>query len=323
MVAPATPDRADPRLARRLVLDELFDLSLYQSLRDFAPPDLRRVLEQLIPIETRHFRFWQEFFGLRLGHLDVARRIKLRLLVALCRLFGAPVIHLVLEAIEVYGVRKYLDVWDRFGDGPLGPALRSVLEDEFRHEDAVVMGDEVRRINPERIRNIFLGLNDGLVEILGAVSGFFGAFGNARTVLAAAATVAVAGAFSMAAGAWVGTSSEAEVERSERRRRRFLGEAPLDAGAGESPLASALVVGASYLAGAVVPVLPVALGARTVLLPAVTAGLLIVVVSALLAFLSGMAVRRRIVMNLVIIALAVGFTYAIGLATKLVWGITL
>ena len=35
-----------------------------------------------------------------------------------------------------------------------------------------------RKINAEKIRNIFLGLNDGLVEILGAVSGFFGAFGE-------------------------------------------------------------------------------------------------------------------------------------------------
>jgi hypothetical protein len=29
---------ADAQLARRLILDELFDLSLYRSLRDVAPP---------------------------------------------------------------------------------------------------------------------------------------------------------------------------------------------------------------------------------------------------------------------------------------------
>ena len=42
----------------------------------------------------------------------------------------------------------------------------------------MVTGPRERRINPERVRNIFLGLNDGLVEILGAVTGFFGAFGD-------------------------------------------------------------------------------------------------------------------------------------------------
>jgi vacuolar iron transporter family protein len=40
------------------------------------------------------------------------------------------------------------------------------VEDEFRHEDAVVTGHSERTINPERVRNIFLGLNDGLVGSL-------------------------------------------------------------------------------------------------------------------------------------------------------------
>jgi hypothetical protein len=129
-----------PRLARQLVLDELFDLSLYQSVRDVATGDLRKILDQLIPIETRHFKVWQDFFDLPVTTLDPARRIKLALIVGACRLFGAPVIHLVLEAIEVYGVRKYLRVWSEYGDRPLGVAVRSVLEDEFKHEDAVVTG---------------------------------------------------------------------------------------------------------------------------------------------------------------------------------------
>jgi vacuolar iron transporter family protein len=121
----------------------------------------------------------RDFFDEPAERLDVGRRLKLAFLVATCRVFGAPAIHLVLEAIEVHGVRKYLDVWSRYGDGPLGAAVRDVLRDEFEHEDRVVTGGEERRINPERVRNIFLGLNDGLVEILGAVSGFFGAFGKA------------------------------------------------------------------------------------------------------------------------------------------------
>ena len=153
----------DVRLARRLILDELFDLSLYETLRDVARGDLRQTLETLIPVETRHFAFWQDFFGVRLDRLDIGRRVKLALLVAVCRVFGAPAIALVLEAIEVHGVRKYLDVWDRYRDGSLRSALREVLEDEFKHEDATVAGDAARRINPERVRNIFLGLNDGLV----------------------------------------------------------------------------------------------------------------------------------------------------------------
>ena len=313
---------ADARLARQLTLDELFDLSLYRALRRFAHGDLARMLDELIPVETRHFAFWQDFFGLHVSRLDPGRRLKLALLVALCRVFGASATHLVLEAIEVHGVRKYLQVWMLYRDGPLGSALREVLEDEFKHEDATVAGDAERRINPERVRNIFLGLNDGLVEILGAVSGFFAAFGDAVTVLTAGVTVSVAGALSMAAGAYVATSSEAEVRDTELARRRFLGEATGTSETREPALGSAILVGLSYFAGALVPVLPVLFGAHSALPSLVTAGSVIIVVSMLLAFLSGMDVKRRIVTNLVIIAAAVGVTYAIGIVAKALFGIS-
>ncbi len=163
----------DERLAERLVLDELFDLSLYRALREHASVETRKTLDDLIPIESRHFAFWQDFFDIRRGRLDLGRRLKLRFLVMVARLLGSLGIEIILEAIEVYGIRKYLSVWDAYRDGPLGAAVQEILEDEFRHEDEVVAQLTERKINPQRIRDIFLGFNDGLVEILGAVSGFF------------------------------------------------------------------------------------------------------------------------------------------------------
>lgn len=312
----------DARLGKRLVLDELFDLSLYQALRKVAPSGpLQTVLDQLIPIETRHYQFWQEFFGQKLARLDLPRRLKLALLVGVARLFGAPAIHLTLEAIEVFGVRKYLTVWRQYEGSPLGQAVREVLEDEFKHEDAVVTAEAERQINPQRVRDIFLGLNDGLVEILGAVSGFFGAFANATTVLIAGTMVGVAGALSMGAGAYLAGSSEAEVRDTEARRRRFLGEPEAPVEGGDTPLGSGVRVGVSYVIGAVVPLLPVLFGARTLLPSLLVAGGVIVVVSTILAFLSGMDVKRRILMNLAVIAAAVAISYLIGLLAKSVWGI--
>jgi len=40
------------------------------------------------------------------------------------------------------------------------------------------------------------------------------------------------------------------------------------------------------------------------------------------AFLSGMNVKRRVITNLLIIAAAVSITFAIGVVTKLVWGVS-
>lgn len=175
-------------------------------------------------IETRHLAFWQKFFDMKLERLNLGRRLKLWCFIWLCRLFGSTAVHLVLEAIEVYGVRKYLALWNSYQDQPLGEALKGILQDEFKHEDVLVTKLTERKINPEKIRNIFLGLNDGLVEILGAVSGFFGAFGDTVTVLIAASTTAVAGALSMAAGAFLTLNSEKEVRAMEAAKKRFLGE---------------------------------------------------------------------------------------------------
>jgi VIT1/CCC1 family predicted Fe2+/Mn2+ transporter len=311
----------DARLGRQLVLDEIFDLSLYRALREVATGDLSRVLDELIMVETRHVAFWQDFFGLAaVTELDLGRRLKLAMLAAAGRLLGGSAIHIVLEAIEVHGIRKYLRVWDRYRDGPLGSAVREILEDEFKHEDLVVSGEADRHVNPDKVRNLFLGLNDGLVEILGAVSGFFAAFRSETAVLAAGFTVAVAGAMSMAAGAYIGASSEAEVRATEDERRRFLGEA-VGSQAAQSPASSALVVGIGYFAGAVVPILPVLFGATGLLPTVITAGAIIVLVSTIVAFISGMAVRRRIVLNLIVTGIAVVVTYAIGLLAKAVWGI--
>jgi predicted membrane protein (TIGR00267 family) len=230
-------------------------------------------------------------------------------------------VHLVLEAIEVYGVRKYLTLWKSCQDQPLGEALRGILMDEFKHEDVLVTKLTERKINAEKIRNIFLGLNDGLVEILGAVSGFFGAFGNPLTVLVAASTTAVAGALSMGAGAFLALNSEREIKSTEALKQQFLREDSGTAEMEERPLTSAVMVGISYIIGAMVPVLPVSFGAADVKVSVLMAGVVIIVVSTILAFLSGMNVKRRIALNLVIIAVAVSVSYGIGLIAKHVWGI--
>lgn len=312
----------DPKLAQTLVLDELFDLSLYKALRQVTQPDVHHTLDELITVETAHLAFWQKFFDLRLNELDFGRRMKLSIMIFVCKLFGSTAVHLVLEAIEVHGVRKYLAIWQEYQGRPLGEALRGILMDEFKHEDVLVTALTERKINAEKIRNIFLGLNDGLVEILGAVSGFFGAFGSATMVLIAASTTAVAGALSMAAGAFLALNSEKEVKTTEIAKKVFLGEESEVAPMEESPLGSALVVGAAYITGALVPVLPVLIGAKDALLSVITAGLMVILVSTILSFLSGMDIKRRILLNLAIITVAVSVSYGIGVLAKSVWGIS-
>jgi VIT1/CCC1 family predicted Fe2+/Mn2+ transporter len=50
---------------------------------------------------------------------------------------------------------------------------------------------------------------------------------------------------------------------------------------------------------------------------------MVIFVSTILSFLSGMDIKRRIFLNLVIITVAVSVTYAIGLGAKNFWGINI
>jgi predicted membrane protein (TIGR00267 family) len=315
--------RYDPKLAQRLILDELFDLSLYKALRKIShDTPAQQTLDELIRIEAGHLEFWQKFFDVRVDRLNLGRRFKLVFIILACRVFGSLAIHLTLEAIEVYGVRKYLTLWKSYRGAPLGEALQNILMDEIKHEDVLVTNLTERKINAEQIRNIFLGLNDGLVEILGAVSGFFGAFSNPATVLMAASTTAVAGALSMGAGAFLALNSEREVKATTALKKHFIGETSSETEMPEQPIRAGLVVGASYFFGALVPVVPVVFGAQDMGFSILTAGIVIVLVSMILAFLSGMSVMRRITLNLAIVSIAVITTYLIGLLARTVWGIS-
>lgn len=313
-----------------LIRDELFDLSLYKDFhtvlrcsKQAGKGNLCTVLNELIVIESGHYFFWQEFFGIFIKNLDLSRRVKLKLLVLCSQVFGEKFIHLVLESIEVYGIRKYLSLWDDNKNTPFGKALKNVLLDELEHEDKIVSQFSERKIDPERIRSIFLGFNDGLVEILGAVSGFFAAFQEARSVLIAGVTVAVAGAVSMAAGTYVAVGSEKEILDIDQRKKIFLGTHTSSEEIHHvDPYSSSFMVGVSYFIGALFPVLPVLIGAKSVIISIIVGAIIIIIVSFVLAAISGMNLRRRILTNLVIIAAAVTISYGIGTAVNNIWGIS-
>lgn len=314
----------EQKLGKQLVLDELFDLTLYKRIREVVSDDLKPMFDELIPTEQKHFKFWQDFFSMPINELDSRRKIKLAVLVTVARLFGNLGTHLVLEAIEVYGVRKYVTVWKKYKGTPTGEAVHKILEDEFQHEDEIVSSASERLIHPERVRDIFLGLNDGLVEILGAVSGFFAALSSIPAVIAASAAVAVAGSISMAAGAFGALNSEKEVERLDAAKKEFLEGSSAEVKSGSSSAAeSALVVGLSYFFGALVPVLPVLLGAVNIWWSLAFAAVVMLFISTVISFLSGMKMRRRIVTNLVILLIAVSVTYGVGLLARSVFGISI
>ncbi len=306
-----------------LVLDEMADLALYERFRQAASqPELVRLFDRLILEEKKHVAFWAKKMDNAPARLDIGRSLKVGVLAGFGRLLGVSGTLLILEAIEVHGIRKYLDLWSSLSDEELRTGLLSILKDELQHEDHMITQVAGRSVRPEGIRNAFLGFNDGSVEILGAVSGFSTAFATVSHVLIAGVTVAVAGALSMAVGAFMATSAENEVAALDRLRRRALSmeakiaqeqEASISVA---SPLRAALIVGGTYLVGALVPILPFVCGAETAFPSIIVSGVLILLVSAGLAFLSGMRIRRRLFLNGGLITLAVLVSLLLGMVLE-------
>lgn len=315
-------NKTKAEIGANLILDELFDLTLYRGMRVHAKEDFALLLDDLIETERRHLLFWEGCFGVTQLTLDFPRRFKLHLLLFIARIFGRNGAHLIIEAIEVFGIRKYLSLWKKYKDEELGTHIAGILRDELAHEDWIVSRYQSRTISPARVRSVFLGFNDGSVEILGVVSGFFVVFSSSESVLIAGATVAVAGAVSMAAGAYVASSSEIEIQAIDEDKNNFLGQTiEKDEVHNESALLLAIVVGVSYFVGAFIPILPVVLGATGPIPSILASGVAILCVSYVIAFLSGMNVRRRILMNLFFIFAAVSISSTIGYVVRNLWGI--
>lgn len=315
-------DNNNKKIAAILIQDELFDLTLYRRLEKMTEGDLHLMLLELIRIEEQHLAFWKKFFGSHLDTMSFGRMIKYYAIVNFCRIGRASAIHLVLEAIEIYGIRKYLTLWRSYQGSALSEAIQGVLRDELGHEEKIVAGVRARKINPERIRNIFLGLNDGLTEIIGALGGFFAAFRDISSILIAGCTVAVAGALSMAAGSYIAVSSEREVKKMEVEKELFLSGRKTSPRMLESPIYAAMIVGGAYIFGAVIPLLPIFFGSDNIIYPVIAAAGVLLIISSILSFLSGMHTGRRILTNIIIMGIAVVTTYSIGLLAKTFFGIS-
>ncbi len=99
--------------------------------------------------------------------------------------------------------------------------LKLVILDELEHEKFFVK--EKKILHTENIRDMVLGMNDGLVEILGAVTGLSAVYFNKPLLVGLSGLiVGVAGALSMGIGAYVSVRSQRQVNEGIRKRLRII-----------------------------------------------------------------------------------------------------
>lgn len=221
----------DPALRRYrdLWADEMHGAALYRALADASGGDERRrgIFLALADAEERHARHWQRLLAdAGVGPLAPPRRpLRVRVLGALARRFGAEAVLPIVLRFEAADAAKYHNV-------PEAPASMSAAE--AAHGRVLTeLGGETRpggRIAAAEgrhrtfaggaLRAAVFGVLDGLLSNLALVMGVAGGSrasgsGAGKLVLLAGVAELVGGAFSMATGEWVSVQSQRELYERE------------------------------------------------------------------------------------------------------------
>ncbi|WP_010477704.1 VIT1/CCC1 transporter family protein [Thermococcus zilligii] len=214
-------------LAMRFYGDEYSDSVLYAKLsKTEKDKGIKEEFLRLSQIESEHAKFWHGFLkarGVEVKKSGVSRIHELSVRV-LRKLLGPGAVASLLELGERSAVQKYFRYLTEYSDRLSSDEvekLKEVILDELEHEQ--FFRENKKRFHAENIRDIILGMNDGLVEILGAVTGLSAVYTTApKLVGISGVIVGVAGSLSMGIGAFISVRSQRQVNEALRERMKVL-----------------------------------------------------------------------------------------------------
>ncbi|HVC58688.1 MAG TPA: VIT1/CCC1 transporter family protein [Candidatus Acidoferrales bacterium] len=308
-------DKRERKYLQALYFDELLHWKVYTR---FAATErnagIKALLTKLAKIELGHTKVWIELLD---GEMKKPSELRLSLMAGMIYVCKAVLgIALTTKMIE-YGenllVNDLNSALKASGNRKESNRLMKAEEEMDRAEDPLKRGIIEHSPVLNNIRDVILGANDGLVEILAATAGLGIALRDPVIVLLSGFIVAVAGTLSMAGGVYLSM----EYERSVGIVKT---ESPLKG----SAKISAFYVGLSYILGAMVPLVPFMFGlagAWGVLGSIVLTGIVLSFVAALISIVSDTSIRRRVLRTLAISLGIAAVTIIIGLVARSVLNI--
>lgn len=215
----------ESKLPLKFYYGEIRDYHTYYYLaRIEKDGERRKKLMGLANIEKRHATFWREYLEKRgIGVKKVKFGKCRRFIIWLTKkILGVRMVISLSEMGESSAISAYYDFYKK---GDLNTEerkkLKIIILDELEHERFFLK--EKKILHAENIRDMVLGMNDGLVEILGAVTGLSAVYFNKPLLVGLSGLiVGVAGALSMGIGAYVSVRSQRQVNEGIRKRLRII-----------------------------------------------------------------------------------------------------
>jgi VIT1/CCC1 family predicted Fe2+/Mn2+ transporter len=212
-------------MAKGFYQDEINDHLTYQELvGDTRKTEFDADMRRIALMERRHAEFWKAMLEAQQVTLPFVRVNRMRLwILRLLRLIINPVLLVsLLELGETSAVKRYLYFFNHADlDEREKTRLKQIILDELEHE--TYFKQTAQSLGVGNLRDFVLGMNDGLVEILGAVTGLSAVYPNQPLLVAVSGLiVGIAGALSMGIGAFVSVRSQRQVNDGMRERMEAL-----------------------------------------------------------------------------------------------------
>ena len=210
---------------KNFYIGELEDYLTYKELAKYLKdPELKEIFNKISLIELRHSKFWESVLKKRDIPLPkkVINKRKINLLKFLTKFLNPVLIVSFLEAGESNAVKSYYDFFNKdFLTEEEKEQLKHIITDELEHE--AIFEKEAEKLGISNIRDFILGMNDGLVEILGVITGMSAVYINRPSLVAMSGLiVGVAGALSMGIGAFVSVRSQRQVNEALKEKMEIL-----------------------------------------------------------------------------------------------------
>ena len=203
---------------RKIFYKENTHYSIYSALlRHEKDKWLRKKLATSVSLERKHVEVWRDVLS---SYGPAPKRVDYKFypyfFLVLRRLFGKS---LTAKALEIYEKGSLVDFLNVINIVPADKLKKvvDVITDELYNEK-FRDGDGKPKGLLAHVREIVFGMNDGLVEVLAAVSGLVGIYKSNLLTSLAGLIVGVSGTISMAVGAYLSSTSEKDVSMSEINR---------------------------------------------------------------------------------------------------------
>lgn len=279
---------------------EYRDWVIYRELAAIErDPAFKTILSQFVEQEHVDFLFWRE----RSRRTSFAiSRLEIFLYTMTRRIFGLAFTAKLLEGREHEAALRYEAYLKTVKDPQVRAFLEERIAQERTHEQALI--GKAERESVLFVGNIVLGVNDGLVELSGALTGFALVFQDSGIVALSGIITGIAAALSMTASAYLSAEQEA----------------------GKNARQAGLATGVSYLVVVALLVAPFLFFTHIALSLAVLFLLMVGIVAALSFYTAVLSERRFVRQFRLMLLLSFGvaaITFGIGLLARRMLGVAL